>query len=200
MSTAGVQADGEFEQVLRLEPQRRISVAEYHLMIEAGILDEDEHVELLEGVIVEASPQSEAHAHAIQYLNRVLVRSLGDELFVRPQLPLTLGDWSEPEPDLAVVRVADLPSRKEHPRQALLAVEVALDSLRKDRLVKASLYARFGIPEYWIVDVARESVEVYRDPDPAARRYARQETVRGDDRLAPSLLPQVDIRVADIFA
>ncbi len=200
MSTAGVRTDGEFDQVLRLEPQRRISVGEYHRMIEAGILDEDEHVELLEGVIVEASPQSEAHAHAIQWLTRTLLRALSDDYFVRPQLPLTLGDWSEPEPDLAVVRVADLPSRKEHPGQALLAIEVALDSLRKDRLVKASLYARFGIPEYWIVDVGRERVEVYRDPDSAAGRYAKQQAVRGDDRLVPSLLPQVDIRVADIFA
>ncbi|HLA79545.1 MAG TPA: Uma2 family endonuclease [Vicinamibacteria bacterium] len=67
-------------------------------------------------------------------------------------------------------------------------------------MVKASLYARFGIPEYWIVDVGRERVEVYRDPDAAAGRYARQETVQGDDRLVPSLLPQIDIRVADIFA
>src|SRR4249920_3473703 len=88
----------------RLSPvrQRRFTLAEYHRMIEAGILGEDEHLELLEGDIVQMSPQDKPHARAMGKLNRWFARSLGDEYVVRPQLPRTLSD-SEPEPDLAVV-------------------------------------------------------------------------------------------------
>ena len=83
-------------------------------MVAAGIFDEDERVELLEGVIVAMTPQSAPHARRIQWLTRFLVRTLGDEYAVRPQLPLTLGERNEPEPDLAVVR-ADATSEDRHP-------------------------------------------------------------------------------------
>ena len=151
--------------------QHRITVDEYHRMIEAGTLGEDEHVQLIAGAVVAMTPQGPAHALVIQNLTRLVAQELPADLALRPQLPLTLPEDSEPEPDLAVVRVADARSRDHHPRTALLVVEVAGDSLRLDRQTKAALYARAGIPEYWIVNLVETAVEVHRDPDPATGTY-----------------------------
>ena len=122
--------------------QRRITVDEYHRMIAAGILGEDEHVQLIAGTLVAMTPQGGPHARVIQRLNRLLVRAVGDDLVVRPQLPLTLVDDSEPEPDLAVVRARDAESGERHPRTALLVVEVAGESLPLDRRVDHCVHAR----------------------------------------------------------
>ena len=112
---------------------RRFTIAEYHQLALAGIIGEDERVELLEGVIVRMSPQSEPGVRVLVFLTRHLNRTLGDEYQVRPQVPVTLpSSESEPEPDLAIVRTADAQSRHEHPQRALLAIEVSLTSLRFD--------------------------------------------------------------------
>src|SRR5262245_24200913 len=160
---------------LVLDP-RRFTVEEYHRMIQAGILDEDEHVELLEGVITSMSPQSGPHARSIQWLNRYLTRTLPDAFVVRPQLPLTLPPRNEPEPDLAVV-TEEAAREHPHPSTALLAIEVSGGSLRVDRKVKAAVYSRAGIPEYWIVDVESQAVEVFNDPDQARGVYRRSRIV-----------------------
>jgi Uma2 family endonuclease len=168
-------------------------------MIENGILGEDERVELLEGVIVTMSPQKDAHAWAIQWLNRLLVRRLGDEYGVRRQLPLTLGELNEPEPDLAVVSSAAR-VKGQHPGSALVVVEVSgVDSLARDRKVKAPLYARFGILEYWLVDLEHEAVEIFRDPDPAAGVYRRSRTLGKEEVLASEVLPAVSFPVRELF-
>ena len=138
-------------------------------MASAGIFDEDERVELLEGVIVAMTPQSAPHARRIQWLTRFLVRTLGDEYAVRPQLPLTLGERNEPEPDLAVVRT-DATSEDRHPQTAVLVIEVAGDSLRRDRRVKAAVYARAGIPEYWVVNLEARAVRPSRTRKPRPER------------------------------
>jgi Uma2 family endonuclease len=168
-------------------------------MIEAGILGEDERVELLEGVIIAMAPQSVPHARCIQWLNRVLVAKLGEEYAVRPQLPLSLGEHNEPEPDLAVVR-ADSMSEDRHPGTAVLVIEVAGESLRRDRQVKATVYARFGIPEYWIVNLEAHVVEVFWDPDPATGTYGRSRTATTAETLASEVLPQLGFPVAQLFA
>jgi Uma2 family endonuclease len=179
--------------------QRRLHVEEYHRMIEAGILDEEDKVELLEGVLVEMSPQGEPHARAITRLTKALVLAADEGFVVRPQVPLTLGDFSEPEPDLAVVRVSDAESRTAHPRTALLVIEVSKDSLRKDRGIKAAIYASAGIPNYWIVTVDTESVEAYGDPDPDARRYRRLVTFQRGATLEVEGLPRLSLPVAALF-
>jgi Uma2 family endonuclease len=179
---------------------RRLSVAEYHRMIEAGVFDEDERLELLEGVIVRMSPQKERHARAIQRLTRTLVRTAPESLWVRVQLPLTLGSGSEPEPDLAVVAADQVGSRDEHPRSALLVVEVAADSLGKDRSVKVPLYARSGIPEYWIVNLVDECVEVHRDPDARAERYATVLTFRHGNTLSSPQIAGLTLSVDDLLS
>jgi Uma2 family endonuclease len=178
---------------------RRIRVEEYHRMIEAGILDEDEKVQLIEGMLVTMTPQGRAHAFVIQELNRILVRDLGDDLRVLSQLPLALAGDSEPEPDLAVVRTADAASASRHPGSALLVVEVAGESLRFDRQTKAALYARAGIPEYWIVNLAEATIEVHRDPDPPSALYRQAFAVRRGDALEAQSVPGLRVDVGVLF-
>lgn len=195
---SAVPVDRDALAALAAEPRRTITVFDYHRMIEAGILHEDDRVELLEGVIVEMSPQSERHAQAIQRLTRILFRALGDDYAIRPQLPLTLGENSEPEPDIAVMRAQDALSHREHPSRALLVIEVAGDSLRKDRAVKSNLYARFGVAEYWVVNLEERTIEVQRDPGPDGRyRWMRAATV--EDTLEAASVPGVRVPVAELF-
>jgi Uma2 family endonuclease len=183
---------------LLLDP-RRFTVEEYHQLIEAGILDEDEHVELLEGVITSMSPHGGPHARCMQWLTRYLIRTLPDAYVIRPQLPLTLRPRNEPEPDLAVVS-REAAQEHPHPSTALLAVEVSGGSLRIDRKVKAAVYSRAGIPEYWIVNVEAQAVEVFTDPDPARGAYRRLRTVQKAEILSCETLPQLSFPIAELFA
>jgi Uma2 family endonuclease len=177
---------------------RRFSIDEYHRLIDAGILHEDERIELVEGVVVQMSPQKERHMRALVRLTRWLTRSLGDEYEVRPQGPLTLAD-SEPEPDVAVVRVSPGVSADAHPAHALLVIEVSDSSLSFDRTVKARVYARARIPEYWIVNLADRCVEVRRDPDPAEGRYRSVTTLKAEGALSAASLPCPAIPTASLF-
>lgn len=143
-----------------IRPLRR---AEYEQLVELGWF-EDEAVELLHGLLVTMSPQSEPHARVILLLTAYLIRHLGDQVEVRPQLPLAVADDSEPEPDIAVVCRSD---SKDRPTSALLVIEVAEQrSLARDRGIKAGLYAAAGVPAYWIVNLAAGVVEVYTGPGP----------------------------------
>jgi Uma2 family endonuclease len=168
-------------------------------MIETGILSEDEHVELLDGVLIAMTPQNPPHARAIQRLNHLFTRALPDEFTVLPQLPLTLAEDSEPEPDLAVVRSEDARSSEHHPRTALLVVEVAADSLARDRGAKAALYARAGIPEYWVVNLADRAIEVHRDPDTTTGRYRSAFVVSGSDPISPGFWPALKLDVGQVL-
>ncbi|MGM0576181.1 MAG: Uma2 family endonuclease [Myxococcota bacterium] len=182
-----------------LPRKRPLSVDEYHRMVEAGVLSPDERVELIEGELFEMSPHGPPHASILALLNQSLVRQTPEGWTVRPQLPLTVDDHSEPEPDLAVVADDAADWREVHPATAALVVEVADSSLALDR-DKARLYARAGVGEYWLVDVAGRAVEVYRDPDPKAERYRTMETLSPGDTLQPRGLPRVSIAVTDMFA
>jgi Uma2 family endonuclease len=178
---------------------RRFTVDEYHRMVDAGILHEDEHVELLEGIIVQMSPQKERHARVVERLTELLVTALAGRFRVRPQLPLTFVD-SEPEPDLAVIPLSTLAPPDDHPASALLVVEVAASSLSHDRSVKTRVYARAGVPVYWIVDVTGRRVEVHTDPDPATGRYRSTVILKAGDTLTTSSLPGLSIPVNAIFS
>lgn len=173
---------------------------EYHRMIEARILGEDEHVQLISGMLVAMTPQGRPHARVVQRLTRLFVRAVGDDLEVLTQLPLTLLDESEPEPDLAVVRTEDAQSLEHHPRTAVLVIEVAGDSLRLDRQSKATLYGRAGIPEYWIANLAEATVEVHRDPDRATGTYRTKTVIRSGETLVATGVPNVRIEVAALFS
>lgn len=174
-----------------------ISLDMYHQMIRAGILGEDDHVELLEGVIVAMSPQDRAHALLVSKLTSHLARQLPDQLHLRAQLPLTLAR-SEPEPDVAVVTVEAERQAEHHPPSALLVIEVANSSLPKDRKTKAKIYAEADVTEYWVIDVAGRAIEVLTQPDPAARSYGSTVRVTGG-RLECAAIPGVSVDVDALF-
>ncbi|HWA82509.1 MAG TPA: Uma2 family endonuclease, partial [Fimbriimonadaceae bacterium] len=144
---------------------RRMTVREYYLAAESGVIDPDERLELLRGEVVETSPQKSLHAWATGNLAKVLQRTFPDAS-IRAQFPLRLDDTNEPEPDVLVALGPDSRYVGRHPGPAdvLLVVEVSDTTLRKDRTLKGPLYAEFGIPEYWILDLNASRLEVYRDP------------------------------------
>jgi len=144
-------------------PLHPLSVANVMEMVRAGILDADDRVELLDGVLVEMSPQGSPHAYAIRRLNAVaapIVTAAGLELSI--QAPLDVGSpISLPEPDLAIVPSTE---RDRHPTGALLVVEMGATSLRIDLVRKARIYATGNVPEYWVLDVKRRALVVHREP------------------------------------
>jgi Uma2 family endonuclease len=163
-------------------------------MVSLGLLD-DARVELLHGAIIEMSPNDPAHASPVDELTAILVPALLKRARVRIQQPLLAADESEPEPDVAIVPLGDY--RSVHPDEALLVVEIAASSLRKDRLIKAPLYALSNVREYWIVNVTERVVEVHRGPSAGAwssvTRHEHSETI------APEAFPDVAVRIADVL-
>lgn len=173
-----------------------LSLDTYHRMIEQGLFDEDDHVELLEGVLVEMSPQGPPHGNVVQVLTRILARALGERADVRVQSPVTItATGSEPEPDLALVDpVVDFTA---HPSRPYLVIEVAVTSQRLDRGRKARIYAQAGIGELWIVDVPAGTIDVCRDPGPGG--YAQIVTHTRGSQVAPLAFADVVIDVAAVL-
>lgn len=176
---------------------RRWTRQEYHRMVEVGLLQEDDRVELLDGEIVEMSPVGPPHCAVVTRATSVLMRTFGDAFYLRVQLPVAVDEYSEPQPDLAVIRVEDL-DEEEHPATVLLAVEVSDSSLRYDRVRKSRAYSRAGIPEYWIVNLRERQLEVLRDPDPEAGVYRERQVLGPDDEIRP-LGASRALRVADLL-
>lgn len=183
---------------------RRWTRAEYERMVAAGVLTSEDRVELIDGEILTITPQGSAHATSVSLAQEALRTAFGAGTHVRTQLPLALGPASEPEPDVAVVVGPPRAYREAHPQSALLVVEVADATLDYDRATKGSLYARAGLPDYWIVNLLDRVVEVHRDPtsDPQAPfgwRYATRERFGADDAIAPLARPNVRVAVADLL-
>jgi Uma2 family endonuclease len=174
-------------------------VDDYHRMAEVGILGEDDHVELLDGQIVEMSPIGPRHAGAVNNLVRLLHRTLGDAVILGVQNPVVLGAPSEPQPDIAVLKPrADAYSGAHpSPEDILLVIEVADTSLESDRDVKLPLYARAGISEAWLVDLSHDIVEVHRRPSPEGYREVR--TLRRGDTLAALVVSTGSISVDEVL-
>jgi Uma2 family endonuclease len=180
--------------------RRRFTRKEYWRMAEVGILGERERVELIEGEIVEMSPIGRRHRAFVDNLTRLLARRLPDDAIVSVQGPLALTDDTEPQPDLTVLRRRAVPykDREAWAEDALLVIEVAETSLRYDRSTKRRLYAAAGIPEYWVVDCAAETVEVHRDPGPDGYRDIR--LVTGQATLSPQAFRGVELSTTEVFA
>lgn len=176
--------------------RRGFTVEEYHRMGQAGILSEDERVELIEGEIVEMAPIGSRHQACVDRTNRWFSQRVGERALVRVQGPIRLEERSEPQPDLALLRPRPDFYAEAHPgpEDVFLVVEVAETSPDVDREVKVPLYARAGVPEVWLVDLGGECIEIYRNP--TARGY--QEVRRGE-RLAPHALADLDLAVADVL-
>ncbi len=161
----------------------QFTVADYHRMAAAGILDEDSRVELIRGQIVDMAPIGAPHLNMVNRLTRLLPAILGDLGVLSVQNPVRLDDGSEPQPDVAVLKPRPEEYETATPRAAdvLLVIEVAETSLDDDRAVKAPLYAGSGIPEYWIVNIVDRVVEVYRQPENG--RYLQTRRVGADGML-----------------
>lgn len=173
--------------------------SEYYAIAQTGVFDEGvkrRRVELIDGVIVDMAPQHNQHAQGIVRGQYALMAAFGPDQLVRVQLPLYLDDYNEPEPDFAVVPRATLDS-DDHPRTAELVVEVADSSLRYDTHEKRDLYARFAIPEYWVVNLVQRRVEVYRDPTDGI--YRDITSVEPPLSLTPLCALGATLRIADML-
>lgn len=150
--------------------RHHFTVSEYYRMAEAGIFTEDDRVELIEGEIIEMSPVGSRHSACVARLIRLFSRCIGDSIILNAQNPVRLDDYSEPEPDVALLRARDDFYASEHPGPAdtLLLVEVAETSLGYDRQIKVPLYAKAGVPEVWVVDLRQATVTRHARPFEAA--------------------------------
>ena len=179
--------------------RRRFTVEQYQQMAAAGIFDEDDRIELIEGEIVEMSPLGPQHSACVSRLDRLFQRHLGEAVIVRVQDAIRLSRSSAPQPDLAVVQPrADFYAEGHpEPEDVLLLIEVADSSLSYDRDLKLPLYARAGIPEVWLIVLMNQGVEVYRAPSEDG--YGEKRTARRGDVLTAVNLPGVSIDVAEIL-
>ena len=179
--------------------RHRFTVEDYEQMGVAGILGEDDRVELIAGEIVDMSPIRPRHAACVNQATRLLSGQLGDAGRLSVQNPVRLGDHDEPQPDLVVLRLGpDYTQSLPTPADVLLLIEVADTSLSYDRRVKIPLYARAGIAEVWLVDLKGRVVFRYTDPYEGA--YRRAERVGRGQRLTALNLPGLEIAVDDAFA
>src|SRR5207245_9541422 len=183
---------------------RRCSRREYERLIDHGFLDEDEPIELLDGLLLVKEPQSSPHRTAVLLVAKTLERAFGDGWFVQVQSPIGLDDLSEPEPDVCVVQGSPRDSVRAHPTRPALIVEVALSGLRMARGRKAAAYARAGIADYWIVNLVDRVLEVHHEParpGPALRGWAYAAIQTLDERatVTPLAIPAAAIRVADLL-
>lgn len=196
MSTLNLEVDQE--------PQLHLwTREEYYRMADAGLFL-DRRVELIEGQVVEMSPMHSAHAVTLVVAAEILSQVLRENCHLRQQLPLVLNSLSEPEPDLAVVSGTARSYLEDHPTTALLIVEVSDSTLRFDRQIKSSLYARAGIEDYWILNLVDRCLEVYRTPvaDPESAYgfgYADMAIYQAGDRVSPLMKPGTEIAVVDLL-
>ena len=185
--------DTKMQEVTR----RRFTVHDYHRMGEAGILHEDDRVELIEGEIVEMAAIGTRHFTCVNGLTRLLVREAGDAAIVSVQNPVRLDEHTEPQPDLTVLRVRDYRESLPTPEDVLLLIEVSDTTLAYDRGVKLPLYARAGIREVWIVDLPGEVIE--RHTDPSVDGYRSSERARRREEIKSAALPELAFRVEAVL-
>jgi Uma2 family endonuclease len=198
--------DGQVARAVSLNPQPdwvprlKIHVDDYHRMAEAGILSHDDRVELIEGELIAVSPFATPHMMRVIVMNRLLVGACADRALLSVQMSVRLGEYSEPEPDFALLSPdwAQAPKAPPKPEHVFLVVEVSDSTLRYDRTVKAELYARYGVAEYWIVNVVAGEVIVHRGP--SADGYRNVRVAAADEVLELVALPGLRLAVADILA
>ena len=183
-----------------VEPhRRRLTAAEFEQMAAAGILHEDDHIELLDGELYQMAAMNGPHIACVTRLNRTLVPAVGDRAIVIVQSSIRLSEHSEPEPDIVIARFREdfYHSGPPTPADIFLIIEVADTSLRHDRAVKLPLYAAAGIPETWLAALPRRQVTAHREPGPDGYRQAVPLPRRGT--LAPMALPDLQLRWEDFF-
>lgn len=177
--------------------RRRFTVHEYHKMAEAGILHEDDRIELIDGELVEMTAIGTRHFSCVNRLTHLLVGKVGDDATVSVQNPVRLNEYAEPQPDVALIRARDYKESLPTPEDVLVLIEVSDTTLAYDRGLKLSRYAQAGIPEVWIVDLGGEKIEHHTGP--SGDLYRHVELVRRDETIKSVALSGMDVRVDDIL-
>ena len=170
-----------------------ISVMDYQKMAEAGIISNDARVELIAGAIIDMAPIGSKHASYVNRLTRELVRALSNTALVSVQNPIILGDLSEPEPDFALLKpkANDYEDSLPKAEDILLLIEIADTTINYDRQIKAPLYARFSIPEYWLIDTQKLNITVFQKPVQGLYTIAKTQALPA--KLSPLLLPDIKL-------
>jgi Uma2 family endonuclease len=177
----------------------KFTVEDYKRMGEASVFSPDVRVELIEGEIVDMSPIGERHAAAVDVVAEISRERLGRSVIVRVQNPIQLDDYSEPQPDIAILKRRDDFYRYAHPKpeDVLLVIEVSDTTLEYDRKIKVPLYARAGIPEVWIVNLADENVETFAEPSGGA--YQTTAAFSRGEEIQSRSLAALRVNVSEIF-
>ena len=182
----------------------RFTRVEYERLVEVGAFQPEDAIELIGGELMVAEPQGAPHYTAIVKTARALTEAFGPGWYVRTEGPIGLDEDSEPEPDVAVVPGGPDDYARAHPSRPVLTVEVAESSLGADRQHKGSLYARAGLPDYWVLNLIDRLLEVYREPVPDSAapfgwRYARSEALDASARVTPLAAPGSSIPVSRLL-
>jgi Uma2 family endonuclease len=185
------------------EPRVRLpyhlwTVDEFHRMAAAGLLDETDRVELIEGEMIDMAPIGSKHAFIVNRISQMFSALVGGQCLVSTQNPVRLGERSEPQPDIALLRGGNYMQALPTAADVLLIVEVSDSTLEYDRDIKLGLYARHGIPEVWLLDVNAGELVLYREP--AAGQYRLMRKPLADEPLSPAALPAVSLSLAQITA
>jgi Uma2 family endonuclease len=179
--------------------KRTFNVAEYNQMVKAGILTENDQVELINGEIIAMSPVGSRHASCVKRLNILLGKQLKENFILSVQDPIQLDDYSEPEPDLAVLKPRPDFYAEAHPRpdDVLMIIEVSDTTLDYDQEIKIPLYAKAGIPEVWIINLQENTVEIYTTPQTGL--YRKVEFFKSDDRLVSSVFSELKVAANQVL-
>lgn len=177
----------------------RITVAEYHKMIEANVFNENARIELIKGVLVKMSPKGKRHAATTNRIAKLFYKLLGDRIIVHNQNPILLDDSTEPEPDIALLvpREKEYSDRLPTPADVLLIIEVSDTTLKYDRDTKSLLYAKNGIAQYIVLNVKTREITDMREPSPEG--YRALKTLRSDERFNLIAFPEIEIKVSDLL-
>lgn len=179
--------------------RRKFTVKQYHKMVDAGILNEDDRVELIRGEIIQMTPIGRRHAACVARLTELFLVRLAGLITVWAQNPIELDDNSEPQPDVTLLRRrADFyEAGKPQFQDIILLVEVADTTVETDRDVKIPLYAENGIAEVWLVDINEQCVEVYREPSPTG--YQNIQKFQRGQTLFIQAFPDINITVDEVL-
>ena len=182
-----------------VQAQHRFRVADYYRMAETGVLKPDVRVELLDGKIIDMLPIGPFHAGSVKRLNRLFNRLAAGRWLVSAQDPLHLDEYSEPQPDLMLLKPVadDYTSRHPGPEDVFLLIEVADTTLAYDREQKLPRYGRAGIPEVWILNLVDKTGEVYREPHFSG--YGWNRILRSGEKASPLVFPDVAVDVAELL-
>jgi Uma2 family endonuclease len=179
--------------------RRKFTIAQYHKMVESGILKEDDRVELIRGEIVEMSPIGTKHAACVMRLIALLSKKLSDRAIVNVQNPIELNNFSEPQPDVTLLQPREDFYESSHPQASdiFLIIEVADTTVKYDREIKIPLYAEDNITEVWLIDLNQQCIEVYRNP--TSNGYQNLQTFRQGQALSMQAFPDINLTANGIL-